>query len=33
MPESFLNKVAGLKLVQNIGLLKQAKFLTEIQKK
>ena len=30
---SFLNKVAGLRLAQNIGLLKQAKFLTYIQKK
>ena len=30
---SFLNKVAGLRLAQNIGLLKQANFLTEIQKK
>ena len=29
---SFLNKVAGLRLAQNIGLLKQANFLTDIQK-
>ena len=30
---SFLNKVADLRLVQNIDLLRQANFLTEIQKK
>ena len=32
MSVSFLNKVAGLRLAQNIGLLKQANFLTDIQK-
>ena len=32
MPVSFLNKVAGLGLAQNIGLLKQTNFLTDIQK-
>ena len=30
---SFLNKVAGLRLAQNIDLLKEANFLTDIQKK
>ena len=30
---SFLRKVAGLRFVQNISLLKQANFLTEIHKK
>ena len=29
---SFLNKVAGLRLAQNIDLLKQANFLTDVQK-
>ena len=29
---SFLNKVTGLRLAQNIGLLKQANFLTDIHK-
>ena len=29
---SFLNKVSGLRLPQNIGLLKQTNFLTDIQK-
>ena len=34
MSESvFLNKAAGLRLAQNVGLLKQANFLTDIQKK
>ena len=33
MSESLLNKVAGLRLAQNICLLKQANFVTDIKKK